>query len=148
MRLTVVVPPDVKVPGLEVKRDGVVLHEAQWGIAVPVDAGKHLVITSAPGSKTSESTVDVAGEGKTTTVTIAKLEPAPTAAAAAPAPGSAPSTTPSSPPPDSEQTSNPRRTIGIVVGAVGVVGVAIGAGFGFRSISKHNDYMSHCVDNV
>src|SRR5690606_28101935 len=47
-RLTIEVP-FASSPELRVERDGLPIGTAQWGLAVPVDPGRHRVSASAPG---------------------------------------------------------------------------------------------------
>jgi hypothetical protein len=44
--------------------------------------------------------------------------------------------------------SNSKRTIGIVAGAVGLVGIGVGTFFGLHAISQKNDADAHCVGSV
>jgi len=142
-RLTVEVPPDARAPGLVVKRDGEVLGEGQYGVAVAVDPGKHVVEASAPGKKTWSDSRTVSGEGATVSL---KVEPLVTdtsggaSAATATATGSAGGETPGG-----EKKGSPLKTVGIVLGGVGVAGIALGSVMGILAIGKNNDSNSgHC----
>ena len=55
--------PSPAAPGLEVKRDGVVIGSASWGTPTPVDPGNHRIVVSAPGKQPWEGAVS-AVEGK------------------------------------------------------------------------------------
>src|SRR5215471_3170993 len=57
--ITVVVTENGRVPGLAVTVDGSLLGEAAWGVAMPVDPGKHEVRAEAPGRRPFVTTVDV-----------------------------------------------------------------------------------------
>ena len=49
-KIEVVVPDEAAaVAGLEIRRDGLLVAKAAYGLAVPVDPGKHVVSASAPG---------------------------------------------------------------------------------------------------
>jgi Flp pilus assembly protein TadD len=62
-RLTLAVPKAP--PGLEVRRDGVLIDATAWGTAVPVDPGKHELQARAPGKRPWSQTLDVAaGDAK------------------------------------------------------------------------------------
>jgi hypothetical protein len=153
-RLTIVVPASSRMPGLVVKRDGVVLREPQWGVPVPVDPGRHKIEASAPGAEPWEMNADASGEGRNTSVEVPKLDAATGAAKAdvdtdrddqdgetsgpvgKPVGGDKP-----------VESGNGQRTLGLVLGGVGVVGIAVGSYFGLRSYSKHKDYESHCPNN-
>lgn len=62
-----------KQPGLVVKRDDIVVGEGLWGVAVPVDPGKHTVTASAPGKKSWGTTVSLGDEGKTVVLKVPLL---------------------------------------------------------------------------
>ncbi|WP_437274392.1 hypothetical protein WME90_24400 [Sorangium sp. So ce375] len=162
-RLAVVVSDGARsTPGLAVRRDDAVLVEAQWGVAVPVDPGPHKVSATAIGMKRWETTAKVDQEGQTVTVTVPPLEraeSAPPSATAHPAPttplpGTAPLPDMTSPSPvDStapmtgkpmSDLGSPLRTAGLVAGGVGLVGLAVGAGFGMNALSKNREGTEHC----
>lgn len=147
-RLTVNVAPAVRVAGLEIKRDGEVVRDAQWGSGVPLDPGPHVVAASAPGKQPWQQTVDVEGQGKTVTLEVPPLVDQPAAPIPA-APAAAPS--PASPPPAAPSTEDSSagglgtgRILALVVGGVGVVGLGVGTYFGTQAISNHNNYTSLC----
>ena len=49
VHLTITLAPGARVPGLEIKRDGQLVSNAELGIDVPIDPGPHTVEASAPG---------------------------------------------------------------------------------------------------
>src|SRR6202012_2816803 len=61
-RVTIVVPKESRVPGLTIERGALAIGEAQWDVAMPVDAGTLNVKVSAPGKATWQSSV-VAADG-------------------------------------------------------------------------------------
>jgi hypothetical protein len=136
-QLVIDVPAAVRVAGLVVKRDGEVVRDAQWGLQVAVDPGKHTFEASAPGKTTWTTTQDIQGAGTSTTVHVEALADAP--ADAAP-PGTTPQqglpTTPAMETPP--QSSSPLKTVGLVVGGVGVVGLVVGGIFGAEALSKNS----------
>jgi hypothetical protein len=161
-------------PGLEVKRDGVVVDAAAWGTAFPVDPGRHRVTVTAPGKQRWVTTV-VTLEGTTTRVEAPReLVAAPSAAApeeavappAAPAPTAEPvapasepigpmmstSTAPPAPeeraplpPPVLEEPGAKRRTLAWLVAGAGAVGLGVGTAFGIASLGNREDARSQCV---
>jgi hypothetical protein len=147
-RVTVVVPPGSRVPGLEIKRDGETLHEAQWGVPVPVDSGSHVVTASAPGKVASQTPVVIRDEGKVVEVPIAPLVDAPAA------PPSTDVTPPvGQPPPPAIVPEEPhhlgtQRVLAIAAAAVGVGGVVVGSVFGAQALSKHSDSQQQCQGNA
>jgi hypothetical protein len=59
-RLSVAVPERVRgLPGLAIERDGIAVSSAEWGVPVPVDKGKHVVVVNATGKQRWERTIDI-----------------------------------------------------------------------------------------
>jgi hypothetical protein len=147
-RLTVIVAPDVAaLGGLEIKRDSVLIPEAQWGSPVPIDQGKHVVEATANGKKRWTTTVEVPKDGVPITVSIEPLADAPIEApppVASPPTESAPRTpAPILPPNPSGEMEprggSPQKTAGLVVGALGVVGLGVGGFAGLRAMQAKTD---------
>jgi hypothetical protein len=134
-KLRIVVEKDHE--GLEVRRDGVVVGKAQWGVAVPVDPGAHVMEARAPKKKPWTSTVEAGQPGEVTEVRVPSLddEPAPRLVQT--------ETTPARP-----ESSSSQRTWAYVVGGVGLVATGVGAAFGISAISKWNDVEGHCSNGV
>lgn len=124
-----------------VTRDGTPMSKAEWGVAIPVDVGTHAVEASATGAKAFKTAVNVAKDGDSIVVDVPKLEDEP---APPPAPNTVPPPAPqpiTEPPPVEADKSHgsSQRTIGLVVGGVGVAGVAVGAVTGLMAIGKSNN---------
>jgi hypothetical protein len=142
-------------PATEAHLDGELLGSAAWSAALPLDPGVHRFAFSAAGKKTREIVVTLAAEATTQTIDVPELEdeapaatppPAPEAAPAPPPPSSSSSVAPS---PESAastpaSSSGGARTVGIVVGSLGIAGVGIGAFFGLRAISDKSDVEANC----
>ena len=152
-KLTVVVDPAVaRLSGVEVRRDGTVLGQAGWGTAAPVDPGPHTVEVKAPGKKPWSTTVTIGPSRDLQTVSVPALEdeaaPGPLSAEGAPSMGAsageAESSQETTPPHREASAGSGQRTIGIVVGAVGIVAAGIGTYFGFQAISQANDVNNLC----
>ena len=126
-RLRIGVPPEARVPGLEVRQGDVVLGEELWGLPTPVDPGKVHVAASAPGHREWSRDVDVSDAGATVDVLVPALSPAPKATVTPPPP----TTTP-------DQGLGTQRTAALVVGGVGVAALVVGSIFGIDAISKNN----------
>jgi hypothetical protein len=146
--LTLRVPADVAaLPGLRVQRDGIDVGEAAWGVAVPVDPGDHRIEASAPGRKPWSTTVSIgttSDEREAAVPMLSVLEVVPSAAATvaspiAPAPQSHDEVTRAT-------SGNAQRTVGVVIGAAGVVALGIGTYLGIRAISDANDAKSACPE--
>jgi hypothetical protein len=143
--LTVVVSGAVRsLAGLEIRRDGTSMGPAQWGISLPVDRGKHVVVATATGKRRSEVPVNVDRDGARLSVEIKDLEDAP--------PSAEPSASPPMPRPGSALPPVPAPRQGSIVPAavsfgVGVVGIGVGAVTGAMALAKVNDIKSRCVDS-
>jgi hypothetical protein len=130
-KLAIVVPPAVRVPGIEVLRDGLRLGEAQWGSAIPVDTGQHTIEAKAPGRKSFSSVLRVDSDGSSTSFEIPTLEIADTTPTPTPAP---------------LPFWTSRRVAGVVVGSVGIASAITGAVFGGLALAKASSSKAHCQD--
>ena len=74
--LTINVPEDAAVGGLEITRDREVLEPVMWNKALPLDGGVYRVTARAPGNTEWSTTITVANERDTKTVEIPKLRQA------------------------------------------------------------------------
>jgi hypothetical protein len=123
------------IAGLEIKRDGAVVGRPLWGTAIPVDPGPHSIEATAPGKKPWQTTVKVEGEKADVVVTIPALDDAPPeATAVAPMQASV----------DTSSVGKNRRTLGLVVGGVGIVGLGVGTVFALQAKSKNDDSLPFC----
>lgn len=147
-------------PGLVVERDGLVIGQAAFGTAIPVDPGTHRIAARAPGRTPLELTVE-AREARTSRVTVPELTAEPVAASpaeAAPSPSTsaAPASTTTTtsatspyaaagtfPEPVEEHTS-PQRVLGWVGVGVGAAGLLTAGYLGLRSLGRRNDARDHC----
>ncbi len=152
-RLTIVVPDAVRVSGLSVRRNGEPVDPALYGQPVPIDPGAIEIEASAPGKRTFEKSLSLA-RSQNETLTVPALEDESAAAAPAPPPDAPPQVTTMpvdappaepAPPPDESGSGSSQRTIGLVVGGVGIVGLAVGGYFGLRAQSKNDDSKSECL---
>jgi hypothetical protein len=128
-KLTIVVPPSAKVPGFEIKRDGAVVGEGQYGFAIPIDPGDHILEARAPGRRTWTNKITVAGLG-TQAVEVPLLMEGPADETSTPAP-----------------FWRAQRIAGVVVGGAGLVAVAVSLGVGARAKSIYSDSLGHCLPN-
>jgi hypothetical protein len=146
-RLTVNVSATAHAPGLVVTVDGTPLGDAAWGVALPVDPGKHVVRAEAEGKKPFETSVDVSlGSGAPTSVDIAPLEDAPSAAGGPAGARTPAGTTPADTTPImTTGGSDPRATVGWILEGVGVVSLALGSYFGITAFSKWSDRKNDCA---
>lgn len=151
-KLVVNVAAPSRVPGLELTRDGGVIRQPLWGTAVPTDPGKHTIIAKAPGYKPWQFIAEVKPGATTATVDVPPLQQESAQATSAPSPAA--STAPGAPPKDQAPSGSKggglgtQRTLALVSGGVGVVGVALGTVFGLKAKSKHDEAASHCDGSV
>jgi hypothetical protein len=153
--LTIVVPAAVDRPDLEVRRDGALVGRAAWGAPIPVDPGPHPLDASAPGKAPWHGQALVGGAGAKVSIQIPPLgdaatPPAPaTSAPVAPTPATGPAA-PAAPPADSATPSSggTQRTIALITGGVGIVGIGVGSVFGVIAMSKNNSTSGHCNGSV
>lgn len=130
-RLTITVPATSKTSGLEVKRDGVVVKEAEFGVPVPADPGPHEISATAPHMKPFTKKV-TARVRETVDFPIPALAPETVDSNGAGETTEPPREEPSS-------TGGTQRTVGLVVGGVGVASLVVGGVFGMLAKSKNDD---------
>ena len=138
LRLAASAPPDAVV-----HRAGAVVPASALGAPMLVDPGSVTLTVTAPGHANRPYTLSLhEGDqveqtleaGDVSTVTPASVAPA------APAPDVAP--TPAVQPP----TGSGRRTVGFVLGGIGLAGVATGAVTGLLALNRASTVKSHCPD--
>jgi hypothetical protein len=113
------------------------IGSGSFGVALPLDPGKHTLVIGAPGhASTTIEVVLVESRAQT-------IEVAPGAASAAPA----------ALPPVSVDTQHPRsgggnKTLGYIFGGVGLVGLAVGGVAGAIVLSKKSTADQQCRDDL
>jgi hypothetical protein len=144
-KLTIVVPhPE---PGLQVRRDGVLLGETEWSAASPsalaTDPGDHDVVVSAPGKKAWVTKFALDADGRTTALQVPPLEVDELGERA-----------PLQPPHDTNVEAvtthdrNVQHAIAIIAGVTGLVSVFVAVPFGVRAISLNNSAKTECPTNT
>lgn len=125
-----------------VTRDGVAIGAGQWGIAVPIDPGSHVIEAKADGKEPWSTTITVGSCPSTQAVPVPVL-------ASAPEPVGPP------PPPPTEggvtvvSRSPTRGILTATALGLGVVGVGVGSYFGVRALSLRDESNDgHCTGNV
>lgn len=127
-------------PDLVVTRDGVLLGAAALGSAIPVDQGQHVVEARAPGREPFREVVEAADTDEVTVV-VPELAVARTEKAHVEAPAPVNSAEAETGPVDAPNTKgddSALSTAGMVIAAVGVVGLAVGTYYGIRALSLKN----------
>ena len=105
------------VAGLVVNRDGSPTDPSIFGVAIPVDPGKHSLEASAPGKKPWSGSVDVVGEATVAKILIPALDEAPVVVAPPLATAAAPAVRDEV----DESRGNSQRTWGLIAGGTGLV---------------------------
>jgi hypothetical protein len=141
-RLAISVTSGGDVSGLKITRDGEPVDPAEFGVPIPVDPGRHVIQAAAPGKQTWSRTIEI-GSGSSESVEVPALvdgtaEPAGGAVAA----GTAEPAETAQP----KSSGSSQRTVALIVGGVGVVGVAVGAVFGLQASSSWDDARASCDD--
>jgi hypothetical protein len=136
-RLTIRVAADtLGIPGLEVKRDGVPVGAATWGVTIPIDAGEHVIEAQAPEHAPLRVVVKVlGGEAKEIAVALQRAQPAAVLPVVAPPVTVAP-VAPRPPAAAPSSARSPRFTVGLVVGGVGAAGLGAGGILGIVALLK------------
>jgi hypothetical protein len=116
-----------------VKRDGVVLKEAELGVPVPADPGPHEISATAPHMKPFKKTVTTRPR-ETVDFPIPALAPE-----TVDMNGAAADTTTEPPAEQLRPTGNAQRGIGIGVASVGVASLIVGGVFGMLAKSKNDE---------
>jgi hypothetical protein len=128
-RITLTVPKDAAIEGLDVKIDGASIDKGDWGKSRPLDPGEHKLTASAPGRRPWEQTVTIkVAEKRAVSVPVlaedksgaSAASAATTTAPAATTTAAAATTTP--PPPPDDNPAEPEgpsthKSSGIVVEA-------------------------------
>jgi predicted outer membrane protein len=126
-KLAIIVPPAAKVQGFELRRDGSVIGEAQWGSPMPADTGWHQIEATAPGKKAWATFVRIETDGSSASVNVPVL----------------PADVPVNAPP----TWGAQRITGVALAGVGLVGIVVGSVFGVKTRNKNSDSLLHCLPN-
>ncbi|MBX3209780.1 MAG: hypothetical protein KF764_32400 [Labilithrix sp.] len=142
-RLTIKVDKD-NPDKLEVSRDGTSVAQASFGVPIPVDVGQHAVEASAPGHKPFSTSATVSKDGETVEVSVPRLEPE---VAPATTPPEAPKPVTPPPPPREDGDGGGQRTLGFIIGGIGVAGLAAGAVTGLMAMGKSSDAKATCPND-
>jgi hypothetical protein len=122
---------------VSVLRDGVEQRAASLGIAVPVDPGKHEIVLRAPGHTESRVSVTVA-EGENTELALEL---------GAPLVGAGEVSSGTSERPPAQAGGSSQKTLGFVLGGVGVAGIATGIVAGALVLDRKSKVESECDGN-
>jgi hypothetical protein len=129
-RLSLRLPPDAPA-GARVLRDGVALGSASLDTLLPVDPGKHVVAVEAPGHARRELSITMA-EGEKKRIA---LEVGPVTEDSSGSGGGGVSTS---------SGSGGKKTVGYVLGGLGIAGVGVGAVTGILVLGKKSTVNDNC----
>ncbi|HWZ92331.1 MAG TPA: hypothetical protein VNW92_25880 [Polyangiaceae bacterium] len=150
-RVVITVAAQPSSSAIELSLDGTKLPSSLWSVGVPVDPGTHTLSVSAPGKKTWTGNFEA--NKASSQVTVPVLEDAPVEApsgAAVPAVPPEPmapkatAPTPLAPEPSASSPGHGQRLAAIVVGGVGIAGVAVGSIFGLMVKPEYNKSAPFC----
>jgi hypothetical protein len=131
-KLTLLVPPAARLPGLQLFRNSERVPEAEWGEARPVDPGAFMIEARAPGRRTFKSAFTLQNDAATHNLTIPTLV----------AEGA-----PNRPPPTTTATRGVwLQRGGIGLAGLGAVGLAVGTVFGVRAVSLYHQSQDEGCD--
>jgi hypothetical protein len=139
-KLNLVVSSDSAAPGLELRRDGMLVGSAEWGLPVPLDPGIHSVAATAPGRRPWSTTVEIRTEAEVLPITIPVLQIDSSSASNVDGPDVAPTGQAA----ERVGTGNTQRTVGLAIGGAGVVGLVIGVAAAISAKTTYDDSNSHC----
>lgn len=139
-RLTI----DVERPfeGLEVRRNGTLVGRGQWNTALPIDAGEHVITSSAESHHPWRRTIRIKGEGKAVRVVVPALKPLPVR----PRPKTEPPQPVPAPAAPRDEGISVRSAAALAMGVLGLVAVGIGAAAGIVAIDKTSESEKYCPD--
>jgi hypothetical protein len=145
--LTIAVSRETAPRGTEVSLDDEKISDAAWGAPFPVDPGLHKVTARAPGHKPSTKIVVMeAGVPATVSVPVLVAEhPAEAPARVAVLKVSRSQVEPEGVSGGSWSRST-AHTLALVSGVTGLLGIAVGTGFGVDAISKKSGYQQQQVN--
>jgi hypothetical protein len=120
------------VTGLEIVRNDQSIDQALWSSEIPTDAGVYVIKATAPGFKPWTSSTVVVKDGEKAAIEVPALEKAP---AAAPELVTVTERHDAPHPQPAAQASSftSKRKVAVVLGVVGIAGVAVGSVFGVKS---------------
>ena len=147
--LTIVVPPASDRPDLVLKRDGDQVGRPGWGTPIPIDPGPHVIEASAPGRKTWQGKAVIERTAAPSSIEVhapwSCFRPTRRAPTESPLPAPRVTQAAGGCPSPAQPSSSGQRTIGVVVGGVGLAALVAGGVFGFVAKSNNDSAKSHCL---
>ncbi|MCU0682430.1 MAG: hypothetical protein MUF34_09270 [Polyangiaceae bacterium] len=137
-RLSLQLDPAVgAIDQVSVTLDGVSLGRASLGLPMPVDPGSHVIEASAPGGRVFTKTIVIRDDGQkeTVIVTFARAPGREVRLAQQP---------PATPPPARPQGWSTPKTLALISGGLGLVGLGTGVAFQLQVQARRDDAFSLC----
>jgi hypothetical protein len=141
-RLTITVPTPVPL-GITIRCDGTPVPAAEFGVPSPLDPGEHVVLVSAPGHKDRREVVLLA-EKESREMVAAPGAPE-DVAPGGPLPPVIPA---ASAPVERSLSSFSVRTVGWIVGGVGIAGLGLAAASGIVLLDDKKTLNAECMGKV
>jgi hypothetical protein len=133
-----VAPETASLPNLVVTRDGVALGTAAWGTSIPIDAGEHVVMATAPGYEPWTTRFTISVEPERSSLLVPELTPR---APPPPAPLKADQAEPVT---IFGLAPSPLRYVGISLGGAGVACLGLATYAVIRASVKQNASNADC----
>lgn len=143
--LTINVPEEARIEGLEITRAGARVDPALLNRAVPVDGGQYVIAARAPAVEEWRTAVTVPAEGGHVNVEVPKFKQLSSLVSTpSSAPGAGGGVHAVLPPPRPFWTT--RRKVSIGLGAGALVTTATGIVLGVKALAKRDDAYALCPD--
>jgi len=141
-KLVLNVPPQSRIPGLEILRNGTPIGVGAWGTPLPIDPGEVIIEARAPKYKPWTTTLQIEiREQKSEDIPLLESMPEDELTTGASA-GTGSSRRSPPPPPEDFWTAN--RIAGVTLAGVGIAAMGIGSVFGVTALNNQSDREAYC----
>lgn len=146
-RILIEVPQDTRGSGVEVRRNGKLVEPAMFGLEVAIDPGKQVIDATAPGQQVWTTEVLVESKAAVTTIRIPSLvDMKPAVTEYVPPKQKLPARVDPSEPDKPEASGfGTQKTVGLVVGGVGLAGIVAGSIAGVKALESGAEVEARCV---
>ena len=127
--------------------DGVRLTDAEFGVAIPIDPGSHVLEAHAAGKEPMKSALSISSEASTTEVRIPELVEAPRPVSVASSKAAAGALQAHGAPGNSGRAGSTQRAGSYILAGVGVASVAVGVAFGLKALNLKSSADQECLQN-
>lgn len=137
LKMTIVVPPEVKVEGMKITRDKQLVEPVAYGVPIAVDPGKHVIEATAPHKLPFRTEVTVDEDHKLVEAKIEKLADAPVAWPRSNQPQIVERVV------EVPSAWTPLRIGGVVAGSLGIASVVVGSVLGLVANDKYQSALKN-----